>query len=192
MKTVLNQINATAAGFVDRLLAVSIVLLLLFVPGCCGRAKEPGQKTVQTVEKNNKVTSLTKNNAKDPVKDGTGSRTSTFELPGQHGPICIVDSSFNEVVDNIDKGEYKEAIVRIVELKQKYPPDSPQGEALQYLHADSLFGNTDLAAAKVAYEQFLKDYPDSPLKENVQSALEFIENIDKYKKMYVAPEEDNN
>ncbi len=182
--------NAMVAEFVNKLFFVLIIVTLLLFQGCCTKQKKPGKLILQRNKTNSKVTSLVKTQKKGVVSKYSVQIQSTFELPGQNGKIRIVDTNFTSVIENLNEGEFKEAIEKIVDLKKKYPPFSPQGEALQYLHADTLFGQTNLSEAKQAYEKFLKDYPNSPLKENVEDALEFINNIDKYKKMYVPPEED--
>ncbi|MCK5686033.1 outer membrane protein assembly factor BamD, partial [bacterium] len=170
MKIVLNPINVMAAESVSKLFIIPIVVMLLFLSGCCSKPKKPGKVSVKKEKSNLKVTRLNKTKKKGVVSKNVAQIQTTFELPGQNGTIRIVDTGFSGVVEKLNEGEYKEAIEKIVNLKKKYPPFSPQGEALQYLHADSLFGHTDLDAAKQAYEKFLKDYPNSPLKENVEGA----------------------
>ena len=164
--------------------------------GCCSRRypeKRIKNKKSQIIKKHK--SKHIKNNLNSKHKrviyqSDTSSMPEVIEFQTTTGKVKVSDYRLKPILKDLSNRKFSDATLKILKLKKDYPPSTPQREALDYLYADTIFSNNELGFAKVEYEKFLKQYPNSPLRENVEKALEFIRNIKKYKKMYVPPEKD--
>jgi len=98
-------------------------------------------------------------------------------------------SQYEKAMDLMDSQNYEESANLLRELKSKYSEDTYDGMLLAYNEAESYFYGKSMNRARRAYQQFLEKYPDSPFTENVKAAIDFIDNIEKYKQSYVSPDQ---
>jgi len=182
------------------LAAVLVVALVpLWLPGCCTcrRSKPPGEIGVDSTSEQ----VVAPEGAAEPQEpfvfrsSGKGGEGEKEKKDGEElypvRPGEKIDSvEYNEILSLMDNGSYADALQKIDDLIRKYSASSKEQELLNYMAAECLFFQKNMRSAMAAYEEFIKQYPRSPMTDNAKAAINFISTIKDHKKKYVSPLED--
>ncbi|PKK91779.1 MAG: hypothetical protein CVV64_03705 [Candidatus Wallbacteria bacterium HGW-Wallbacteria-1] len=177
---------------------IAIVCVFLFLAAGALLLKKAGRKAPGGIVAGKTASSVKSGKKVKASRYGSQTSASAQTAPGQEGPRgrwagvkpSIPRSlQYEKAMDLLDSQNYKEASAILRDLKGEYPEQSYEGMLLAYNEAESYFFSKSMNMARSAYQDFLSKYPDSPFTENAREALSFIDNFDKYKKMYVSPDD---